>query len=80
MPPILHSAANVEGDRPLGSRPVAWKCENCRQWIADSIAATVLLVDDIAREYVVAGAVRVRSRAMRKLVVCPACSRKIGGS
>lgn len=63
---------------PEPEKPIAWRCENCRKWQPSSIASTIILVDEIGDKWNYRGSVHVKSRFMRRMVVCPPCRRIIG--
>ena len=62
---------------PFGELPVAWKCENCHRWIPVSIGSFVVLVEDVADRWAYSGAIKKKGRFLRRMVVDPACRRKI---
>jgi hypothetical protein len=64
----------------LRTEPVAWRCENCKRWQPRSMAAKVLIVDEVAAKWSVVGAVAQHGRFARRMVVCPPCERSIAGN
>ena len=65
--------------RPESDEPIAWKCEGCRKWMAPSIPAHVILVDDIGPLRQGRLGVSGCGRFLRRMVVDSACKRSIGG-
>lgn len=64
---------------PETAEPVAWKCESCRKWIPVGYSSHVILVDDVDTRWSGRQGVKGLSRFLRRMVVCAACRRSIGG-
>lgn len=79
MTPRTQSVTEDGATRPPETdRPIAWKCESCRKWMPAGFPSHVILVDDVGSNWHGMG-IKGLARFIRRMVVCAACKRTIGG-